>query len=90
MYTTPSLPETTFAPWYVEGTPVFANDGEQVGVVDAPSVQGGVLVIVQGTIVTHACYLPLRFVRGQDANGGSLTISKAQVQQEQWKTPPRG
>jgi len=90
MNTTPSLPETTFAHWYVEGAPVFANDGEHVGVVDVPPVQEGALVIVQGWLFTQPRYLPLQFVRGQDAKGIYLTISKAQVQQEQWKTPPTG
>jgi hypothetical protein len=26
--------------------------------------------------------------QGQDANGISLTLSKAQMQEDQWKTPP--
>lgn len=88
MHTTASPPETTFANWYVEGAPVFAHDGEYVGVVDVPPVQGGALVIVQGWLFTQARYLPLRLVRGQDAKGVYLTLSKAQMQEEQWKTPP--
>jgi len=90
MNTTSTPPETTSAPWYVEGAPVFANDGEYVGVVNVPSLQGGALVIVQGWLFTQAHYLPLQFVRGQDANGVYLTLSKAQVQEERWKTPPTG
>jgi hypothetical protein len=82
--------ETTSAPWYLEGSAVFANDGEYVGVVNVPSLQGGALVIVQGWLFTQACYLPLQLVRGQDTTGVFLTISKAQVQQVQWKTPPTG
>ena len=88
MNTTLAPPEPTFASWYVEGAAVFANDGEYVGVVNVPPVQGGALVIVQGWLFTQASYLPLQLVRGQDANGVSLTISKAQAQEERWKTPP--
>ena len=88
MTTTSTPPETTYANWYVEGAPVFANDGEYVGVVDVPAVQGGALVLVQGWLFTQARYLPLQHVRGQDANGVYLTLSKAEVQQERWKTPP--
>ena len=79
--------ETTLAPWYVEGAPVFASTGEQVGVVDVPPIQGGQLVIVQGSIFIHVRYLPLSLVRRQDASGVYLTLSKAQVQEDRWKTP---
>ena len=90
MHTTASPPETTFTPWYVEGAPVFASTGEHVGVVDVPPVQGGHLTIVQGALFIHVRYLPLQFVRKQDATGVYLTLSKAQVQEERWKTPPTG
>lgn len=81
---------TTFANWYIEGASVFANDGEYIGVVDVPPLQGGALVIVRGWLFTQVYYLPLQFVRGQDAKGVYLTLSKVQVQEEQWKTPPTG
>lgn len=87
MHTTSSPSETTFTPWYVEGAPVFASTGEQVGVVDIPPVQGGQLVIVQGSLFLHVRSLPLQFVRRQDASGVYLTLSKAQVQEDRWKTP---
>jgi hypothetical protein len=86
MNTTISPPETTFVPWYVEGAPVFASTSEQVGVVDAPPVQGGHLAIVQGSLFIQVRYLPLPLVRGHSAPGVYLTLSKAQVQEEQWKT----
>ena len=88
MTTTASPPETTFAPWCLEGAPVFASTGEHVGVVDVPPVQGGHLTIVQGALFIHVRYLPLQFVRKQDAHGVYLTLSKAQVQEERWKTMP--
>ncbi len=88
MHITSSPSETSSTPWYVEGAPVFASTGEQVGAVDVPPLQGGQLVIVQGTLFIHVRYLPLQFVRRQDASGVSLTLSKAQVEEERWKTPP--
>jgi hypothetical protein len=79
MTTTSSPSETTSTPWYVDGAPIFANDGEYVGGMNVPSIQGGALVIVQGWPFTQARYLPLQFVRRQDASGVYLTLSKAQV-----------
>lgn len=80
-------PQTT-TPWYVEGAPVFASTGEQVGVVDIPPVQGGHLALVQGALFIQVRYLPLSLIRRQDASGVYLTLSKAQVQEDRWKRPP--
>ena len=88
MHITSAPSETSSTPWYMEGAPVFVSTGEQVGMVDVLPLQGGQLVIVQGSLFTHVRYLPLQFVRRQDASGVSLTLSKAPVEEERWKTPP--
>jgi hypothetical protein len=85
---TSSSSESTYAHLYVQGAPVFASTGEPLGQVGVPPVQGGALVIEQSWLRSQLLYVPLQWVRGQDVNGVSLTLSKAQMQEDQWKTPP--
>jgi hypothetical protein len=69
---------------------VLDAQGEKVGVVGAPPVQGNCLVVKQGWLFTHELYLPLSALHAQDANGIYLNLSKEELQDEQWKIPPGG
>jgi hypothetical protein len=75
---------------YREGTAVLDAQGEKVGVVGVPPMQGTCLIVEQGRLFTHTLYIPHAAIHAQDANGIYLNLTKEELQDEQWKTPPGG
>ncbi|HEY7122803.1 MAG TPA: DUF2171 domain-containing protein [Ktedonobacterales bacterium] len=74
----------------VEGTTVYDSQGEKVGVVSLPTMQGNHLVVEKGWLFTHEIYIPLTSIRAQDANGIYLNLTKEELKDDQWKVPPGG
>lgn len=87
METIPTTDEQVFAHSYIEGTAVFDAQGEKVGVVGVPPMQGNYLVVEQGWLLTQALYIPHGAIYSQDANGVYLNLTK---DEERWKIPPEG
>lgn len=86
----PAVSEPLIGHSYREGTAVLDAQGEKVGVVGSPPLQGNYLIVQQGWFFTHALYLPLAAIHAQDANGIYLNLTKEELQDEQWKIPPGG
>ena len=80
----------TYAYSIVEGTTVYDSQGEKVGAVSLPTMQGNYLVVEKGWLFTHELYIPLTSIRTQDANGIYLTLTKEELKHDQWKVPPGG
>ncbi len=90
MENTSAPAEDTLADMYVEGMPVFDSQGEKVGVVGQPAVQGNCLVVQKGLLFPHNLYLPFSTVHARDGNGVYLNLTKEELKDDQWKHPPGG
>jgi hypothetical protein len=90
MEKSPATDEPLVAHSYSEGSAVLDAQGEKVGVVGAPPLQGNYLVVEQGWLFTHTLYIPHAAIHAQDANGIYLNLTKEELQDEQWKVPPGG
>lgn len=90
MENTPATDEPLVAHSYLEGTAVLDAQGEKVGVVGVPPMQGNYLVVEKGWLFTHTLYIPHAAIHAQDANGIYLNLTKEELQDERWKIPPGG
>jgi hypothetical protein len=73
---------------YVAGTTVFDNSGEKVGAVGEQLPLGDYLVVEKGWLFVHELYVPYSLVKSQDESGIYLGISKEELKEDRWKTPP--
>ena len=65
--------------------PVFAADGQQIGTLSLAS-PGDYLVIQRAG--DHDLYVPLSAVNRSDASGIYLALTQADLQRDEWLTPP--
>ncbi len=73
---------------YVAGTTVFDNSGEKVGAVGEQLPLGDYLVVEKGWLFVHELYVPYSLIKSQDESGIYLGISKDELKEDRWKTPP--
>jgi hypothetical protein len=72
------------------GTPVFDANGEKLGEIATPTIQGDYFVVEKGLIFTHQFLVPLKAIHACDANGLYLNLSKDDLQRSQGDMPPPG
>ncbi len=72
---------------FIEGTPVYDINGDKVGEVSEHGVQAGRLVIHKGLFFPKDIYVPLSAMRGADANGVYLNLSKEDINNRDWDNP---
>jgi hypothetical protein len=85
METLPATDAQVFAHSYSAGTAVFDAQGEKMGVVSLPPMQGNYLIVEQRRLLAHTLYIPHAAIYAQDANGIYLNLTK---DVEQWRIPP--
>ncbi len=69
-------------------TPVYDVKGELVGEVGLWPKQDDYFVMERGIFFKHTLYVPYAAIKAQDANGISLSLSKDDLADDQWKAPP--
>ncbi len=79
-----STPEGELLP----GTTVYDVDGQKVGPVRLSALRDGYFVVEQGWLFTHELYLPTTAIAKRDAMWVGLNLSKEELRQSRWKTPP--
>jgi hypothetical protein len=78
--------QTTYRTPIELGTTVYGSDGEKVG--DVAEIQSDYIVIEKGFIFTKDLYIPVATIASQDADGVRLSITKDEVENRDWSTPP--
>ena len=68
------------------GTSVYGSDGEKIG--DVAGVANDYFVIEKGFIFTTDIFVPLSAVAGVDDDGVRLSMTKGQVESEDWSEAP--
>jgi hypothetical protein len=68
------------------GTTVYGSDGEKIG--DVAEIQSNYIVIEKGFIFTKDLYIPMATIASQDADGVRLSMTKNEVENHDWSTPP--
>lgn len=76
----------TYANQIETGTTVYGSDNEKIG--DVASVGDDHFVIEKGFILTTDIYVPMSAVAAVDNDGIRLTITKDQVENEDWSEAP--
>jgi len=73
---------------FIEGTPVFAADGEKVGTVSEHAVQGQYVIVHKGWLFPQDVYVPLTAVARTDTEGVYLSATKDDILHQDWSAPP--
>jgi len=73
---------------FMEGTPVYAADGEKVGTVSEHNVQGHYLIVHKGWLFPQDVYIPLDAVTRSDGDGVYLRYTKDTIQDQDWSAAP--
>ena len=68
------------------GTTVYGSDGQKIG--DVAEIQPHWFVIEKGIIFTKDLYFPMSTIEGEHDNGVRLNMTKAEVENADWSTPP--
>lgn len=76
----------TYANQIETGATVYSSDNEKIG--DVASVGNDYFVIEKGFILTTDIYVPMSAVAGVDDDGIRLTMTKDQVENEDWSEAP--
>lgn len=76
----------TYANQIQTGTDVYGSDGEKIGSVTG--LADNYFVIEKGFIFTTDLYVPMSAVAGVNDDGIQLTMTKDQVENEDWSTQP--
>lgn len=78
--------QTTYKTPIELGTTVYGSDGEKVG--DVAEIQSEYIVIEKGFIFTKDLFIPMTTIASQDADGVRLSMTKNEVENHDWSTPP--
>lgn len=73
---------------FVTGTDVFDTNGDKVGTLDQPPVRDGALVVQKGFFFPHDIYVPLSAASRTTPDGIYLSLSKDQLNGDEFKQPP--
>lgn len=68
------------------GTTVYASDGQKIG--DVAEIQPQWIVIEKGFIFTKDLYIPMSTIDGEHEGGVRLNMTKAEVENTDWSSPP--
>jgi hypothetical protein len=68
------------------GTTVYGSDGQKIG--DVADIQPHWFVIEKGFIFTKDLYFPMSAIDGEHENGIRLNMTKADVENADWSSPP--
>jgi len=68
------------------GTTVYGSAGQKVG--DVAEIQSDYIVIETGFIFTKDLFIPMTAIASQDEDGVRLTMTKDEVENHDWSTPP--
>lgn len=80
--------QNTYVNQIETGTSVYGSDGEKIG--DVASVANDYFVIEKGFIFTTDLFVPLSAVAGVDEDGIRLSMTKDQIENEEWSEAPVG
>jgi uncharacterized protein (TIGR02271 family) len=80
--------QNTFVSQIQTGTSVYGSDGEKIG--DVAGVADNYFVIEKGFIFTTDIFVPMSAVAGVDDDGVRLSMTKDQVENENWSEAPMG
>jgi uncharacterized protein (TIGR02271 family) len=69
-----------------QGDDVYGSDGEKIGTIAA--VAGNHFIIEKGFIFKTDLYVPLSAIAGTDDDGVRLSMTKAQIENEDWSEAP--
>lgn len=70
------------------GTIVYDVEGEKVGKVIFSTLHTGYFVVEQGWLLTREFYLPPGAIQLREQDWIKLRLSKEELKQDQWKSPP--
>lgn len=73
---------------YAGGAAVYDLNGDKIGTLTNVDPQGGYLVAQHGLFFPHDVYIPSSAVTNSDADGIYLNLSKDDLGDERYKTPP--
>jgi Uncharacterized protein conserved in bacteria (DUF2171) len=68
------------------GTTVYGSDGQKIG--DVAEIQPNWFVIEKGFIFTKDLYIPMSTIEGEHEGGIRLNMTKADVENTDWSSPP--
>lgn len=77
---------TDYRTMITTGTDAYGSDGEKIGNVAA--VEGTYFIIEKGFLFTTDLYVPTSYVTGVDDDGVQLSLTKDQIENEDWSAPP--
>jgi uncharacterized protein (TIGR02271 family) len=80
--------QNTYATQIQTGTSVYGSDNEKVG--EVAGIADDYFVIEKGFIFTTDIYVPMSAVAGVDEDGIRLSLTKDQVENEDWTEAPAG
>ena len=78
--------QNTYVNQIQTGTSVYGSDGEKIG--DVAGVADNYFVIEKGFIFTTDIFVPMSAVAGVDDDGVRLSMTKDQVENENWSEAP--
>ena len=70
------------------GAMVYDVEGEKVGKVAFSTLHTGYFVVEQGWLLTRDLYLPPDVIHLREEDWIKLRLSKEELKQDQWKSPP--
>jgi hypothetical protein len=70
------------------GVQVYTTDGEKVGHVTVSALRDDYFVVLRGRLFTRELFLPRSAIQSIDLKGVTLTLSKAELDDEKWRHPP--
>ena len=68
------------------GTSVYGRDGEKIG--EVAGTADSYFIIEKGFIFTTDVYVPMSAVSGVDGDGVRLSLTKQEVENEDWSSMP--
>jgi hypothetical protein len=87
MSNTPEMSSSSMSLQFIKGTPVYDSDGDQVGHVSEPAVEGDHLVLRKGRFFPKHVYIPLSAVQSVDANAVYLNMTREELMHERYESP---
>ena len=72
----------------MEGQSVYDARNAKVGTISAVVGQGDYFVVTKGLLIPHDVYLPRSAVARSDSNGVFLNVSKDELRESRYLTPP--
>ncbi len=78
---------STLGQQFIEGTPVYDSNGDQVGQVGKHDSESSHLVLHKGLFFPRDVYIPLGAVRSADANAVYLNMSREELMLDRYASP---